>query len=216
MTTVKSEEFGYTFCDGCNEVPFCGIRFTRRGDVITQVEPWPGYPAGPLCSKGYATLQRLYNPDRLTYPMKRTNPKGSADPGFTRISWDEAYDTIAGHLKRISDESGPQSVFFYVGDPKEPRAAVQRLAATYGSPNYGCESSTACRRAAQLAEMLTYGFPTVGNLPSPETRVMLIWGSSGAPTPPTPANRTCATAIWPTPKSVGSSSSWSTRGTPLW
>lgn len=68
VASGKSEEFGYTFCGGCNEVPFCGIRFTRRGDIITQVEPWPGYPAGPLCSKGYATLQRLYNPDRLTYP----------------------------------------------------------------------------------------------------------------------------------------------------
>ncbi|MFH1573168.1 MAG: molybdopterin oxidoreductase, partial [Acidobacteriota bacterium] len=64
-----AEEFGYTFCDGCNEVPFCGIRFTRRGDVVTHVEPWPGYPAGPLCSKGYATHQRLYHPGRLKYPM---------------------------------------------------------------------------------------------------------------------------------------------------
>ncbi|MDX2479444.1 MAG: molybdopterin-dependent oxidoreductase [Desulfuromusa sp.] len=179
-TLGADEEYGYTFCDGCNHVPFCGIRFTRRGDVVTHVESWPGCPAGPLCSKGYATLQRLYHPDRLKYPMKRTNPKGSADPGFVRISWDEAYDTITGHMKRIKEEHGPHSVFFYVGDPKEPRAAVQRLAATYGSVNYGCESSTACRRAAQLAELLTYGFPTLGNLPSAETKVMLIWGTNPA------------------------------------
>ncbi|MEJ2102024.1 MAG: molybdopterin-dependent oxidoreductase [Desulfobacterales bacterium] len=71
-------------------------------------------------------------------------------------------------------------VFFYVGDPKEPRAAVQRLAAVYGSVNYGCESSTACRRAAQLAELLTYGFPTMGDLPTEETKVMLIWGTNPA------------------------------------
>jgi anaerobic selenocysteine-containing dehydrogenase len=112
--------------------------------------------------------------------MKRTKPKGSPDPGFTRISWDEAYDMIAGHLIRIKKEYGPHSVFFYVGDPKEPRAAVQRLAATYGSVNYGCESSTACRRAALLAELLTYGFPTMGNLPTKETKVMLIWGTNPA------------------------------------
>ena len=187
MTKIESnstlgadEEYGYTFCDGCNHVPFCGIRFTRRGDVVTHVEPWPGFPAGPLCSKGYATLQRLYHPDRLKYPMKRTTPKGSVDPGFVQISWDEAYDTITGHMKRIKKEHGPHSVFFYVGDPKEPRAAVQRLAATYGSVNYGCESSTACRRAALLAELLTYGFPTMGNLPSVETKVMLIWGTNPA------------------------------------
>ena len=177
---ATDEEIGYTFCDGCNHVPFCGIRFTRRGDVVTNVEPWPGYPAGPICSKGYATLQRLYHPGRLKYPMKRTNPKGSADPGFVRISWDEAYDAIAQNLESIKDKHGPHSVFFYVGDPKEPRAAVQRLAAAYGSVNYGCESSTACRRAALLAEFLTYGFPTMGNLPSAETKVMLIWGTNPA------------------------------------
>ncbi len=177
---AEGEEYGYTFCDGCNHVPFCGIRFIRRGDVVTHVEPWPECPAGPLCSKGYATLQRLYNPSRLQYPLQRTNPKGSADPGFERISWDAAYHAIVGNLQRIKQEHGPHSVFFYVGDPKEPRAAVQRLAATYGSANYGCESSTACRRAAQLAELLTYGFPTMGNLPSAETKVMLIWGTNPA------------------------------------
>ncbi len=176
---VKETE-GYTFCDGCNEGPFCGIKFYKKGDVVSRIEPWPGFPAGPICSKAYATLQRLYHPGRLKYPMKRTNPKGSSDPGYVRISWDEAYEIITGHLIRIKGEYGPHAVFFYVGDPKEPRAAVQRLAATYGSVNYGCESSTACRRAAQLAELLTYGFPTMGDLPTEETKVMLIWGTNPA------------------------------------
>lgn len=177
---VEGETVGYTFCDGCNQAPFCGIKFFKKGDVVTRIEPWPGFPASPLCSKGYATLQRLYHPSRLKYPLKRTHPKGSSDPGFVRISWDEAYDIIVGHLNRIKREYGPHAVFFYVGDPKEPRAAVQRLAATYGSVNYGTESSTACRRAAMLAELLTYGFPTMGDLPAEETGAMLIWGTNPA------------------------------------
>ena len=177
---AEKEAVGYSFCDACNEGPFCGIRFLRKGDVITRIEPWPGFPRSPLCSKGYATLQRLYNPNRLKYPMKRTNPKGSSDPGYVRISWDEALDTIVDHLNRIKKTYGPHAVFFYVGDPKEPRTAVQRLAVTYGSANYGTESSTACRRAAQMAEMLTYGFSTTGNLPTPETKAMLIWGANPA------------------------------------
>ncbi len=177
---AEGEIAGYTFCDACNGGPFCGIKFFRKGDIVTRIEPWPGFPNSPLCSKAYATLQRLYHPNRLTYPMKRTNPKGSPDPGFIRISWDEAYDMIVSHLNRIKKEYSPHAVFFYVGDPKEPRAAVQRLAAAYGSVNYGSESSTACRRAAQLAELLTYGFPTMGNLPTEETKVMLIWGTNPA------------------------------------
>jgi len=179
-TSEQREEVGYTFCDGCNEVPFCGIKFFKKGNVVTRIEPWPEFPTDRICSKAYATLQRLYHPDRLKYPLKRSNPKGSSDPGFVRISWDEAYDMIVGHLKRIKKEYGAHAVFFYVGDPKEPRAAVQRLAATYGSVNYGCESSTACRRAAMLAELLTYGFPTMGNLPTKETKSLLIWGTNPA------------------------------------
>ncbi len=173
-------ELGYTFCDGCNHVPFCGIQFHHQDGLITNVEPWEGYPAAPICSKGYATMQRLYNPKRLKYPMKRTNPKGSSDPGFVRISWDEAYDSIIKQINRIKEQYGPHSVFFYAGDPKEPRAAIQRLAAVYGSVNYGCESSTTCRRSAMLAEFLTYGFGTMGNLPSEETKVMLVWGTNPA------------------------------------
>lgn len=175
-----SESMGYTFCDGCNEAPFCGIRFYQSNGGVDRIEPWPDFPAAALCSKAYATVQRLRNPERLLYPLKRTRPRGAPDPGFTRISWDEAYDHITAHLERIRKEEGPDRVFFYVGDPKEPRAAVQRLAAAYGSPNYGCESSTACRRAAQLAEVLTYGFPTMGNLPTRETGAMLIWGTNPA------------------------------------
>jgi len=174
------ETVGYTFCDGCNQMPFCGIKFYRRGNVVTRLESWPGYPASPLCSKGYATLQRLYNPNRLKYPMKRTNPKGSFDPGFVRISWDEAYDVIVAHLNRIREQYGPHYVFFYGGDPKELRAAVQRMLVSYGSVQWGCESSTGCRRAAQLAELLTYGFSTMGNLPTGKTRTMLIWGTNPA------------------------------------
>ena len=174
------DTIGYTFCDGCNQAPFCGIKFFKKEDIVTCIENWPGFPAAPLCTKAYATLQRLYHPDRLKYPLKRISPKGSPTPEFARITWDEAYDIIVGHLNRIKKDYGPHAVFFYVGDPKEPRAAVQRLAATYGSANYGTESSTACRRAAMLAELLTYGFPTLGDLPSEKTRVMLIWGTNPA------------------------------------
>jgi anaerobic selenocysteine-containing dehydrogenase len=178
--STAEQTVGYTFCDGCNQSPFCGIKFYKTGNIVSHIESWPGFPAAPLCSKAYGTLQRLYHPNRLKYPLKRVHPKGAQTPDFVRISWDEAYDIIVSQLNRIKNEYGPQAAFFYVGDPKEPRAAVQRLAATYGSVNYGTESSTACRRAAMLAELLTYGFPTLGNLPTPKTGVVLIWGTNPA------------------------------------
>jgi anaerobic selenocysteine-containing dehydrogenase len=70
-------------------------------------------------------------------------------------------------------------VVFYVGDPKEPRAAVQRLCYTFGSPNYATESST-CRRAGELAELLTFGFTTMGTMPSSESKLCMVWGHNPA------------------------------------
>jgi anaerobic selenocysteine-containing dehydrogenase len=168
---------GYSFCDACNGVPMCGIKYVTKDDVITRIDNWPGYPTSALCSKAYGTLQRQYHPNRLRYPMKRTTPKGSKDPGYVRIGWDEANTMIASALTKIKEEHGPQAAFFYVGDPKEPRAAVQRLANLYGSVNYGTESSTGCRMGALIAELLAYGFD-VGSPATEETKSMLIWGTN--------------------------------------
>jgi anaerobic selenocysteine-containing dehydrogenase len=175
--SADDEGIGYTFCDACNGVPMCGIEYLTKGDVITQIGNWPDFPTSALCSKAYGTLQRQYHPNRLKYPMKRTTAKGSKDPGYVRITWDEAYAMIAKELKRIKKEHGPHAAFFYVGDPKEPRAAVQRLANLYGSVNYGTESSTGCRMGALIAERLAYGYD-VGSPATKETKSMLIWGTN--------------------------------------
>ena len=38
--------------------------------------------------------------------MKRTAPKGAADPGWVRITWDEAIKTIATKLTAIRSQYG--------------------------------------------------------------------------------------------------------------
>lgn len=75
----KREWTGFSICDNCNQVPSCGIKFKAEGNIIQSIENWSQNPRHVLCSKGLSTLQRLYNPNRLLYPMKRTNPKGSED-----------------------------------------------------------------------------------------------------------------------------------------
>ncbi len=78
----KREWKGWTICDHCNHVPSCGIAFRAVGNTVVSIENWKENPRHILCSKGIASLQRLYNPNRLLYPMRRTQPKGSADPGL--------------------------------------------------------------------------------------------------------------------------------------
>lgn len=102
-------EDGYTICDNCNQMPMCGIHFQRQGNIVVSVGNWKEHSGKLLCNKALATLQRLYNPNRLLYPMKRTNPKGSADPGFVRISWQEALATIAANMKKITETTAKTS-----------------------------------------------------------------------------------------------------------
>ena len=170
---------GYTICDSCNHMPMCGLQFKARGNHVIKIENWKEHPNNSLCSKGISTLQRLYNPNRLLYPLKRTNPKGSKDPGWVRCSWDEAIKAIVKNLAEIKAKYGPEKVMFFCGDPKEPRPPVMRLARYYGSPNYCCESSAACNLAYVHAEQLSWGQEIAGG-PNPKAKCLLIMGKNGS------------------------------------
>lgn len=165
---------GYACCDSCNHGPFCGIQFQARGNMIERIENWKENPNHFLCSKGWATLQRQYNPNRLLYPMKRTNPKSATDPGWVRITWDEAYRTIAAKMLEAREKYGPHRVMFYAGDPKEPRAPIQRLARYFGSTTWGTESSVACRSGCAFGEALNFGVENIGSAPGPKTKVFIV------------------------------------------
>ena len=176
LAEIMTEVKGYTYCDGCNHVPMCGMVYFRRGPVITRVQTRQdhNYPNNTICSKGYAQLQEQYHPDRLRYPLKRTNPKGQPAK-WKRISWDEAIQTTAKKLNEVKAKYGPDKVCFFTGDPKEMRPVLQRLAYSFGSPNFGSESS-ACFRSVSLGSLLLSGLPRPGAGPSKETKNCFVWG----------------------------------------
>ena len=174
----------YSICVMCNHTAKCGTKLIIKDNKIFRTEKWEGYPNNMLCTKGIAAMQEIYDPDRLLYPVKRTTPKGSPDPGWVRISWDEAISTIAEKLNGIKQRYGADKVLFYAGDPKEPRPALQRLAYTFGSPNFGTESST-CYKATELSAKLTYGQEwytasalAIGGAPSPDTGACIFWSTN--------------------------------------
>ncbi len=73
----------------------CGIiGYVKNGRLI-KVEGNPNDPnsRGHLCARGQASLNHLYHPERLLYPLKRVGARGEGK--WKRISWDEALDEFA-------------------------------------------------------------------------------------------------------------------------
>lgn len=88
----------------------CGIIMYSLGDKsknakseIIHIEGDADHPVnrGTLCPKGAGLLDFVHSPNRLKYPEYRA--PGSAE--WKRISWDEAFDRIARHIKDDRDQN---------------------------------------------------------------------------------------------------------------
>jgi anaerobic selenocysteine-containing dehydrogenase len=105
-------EIRYSVCShDCPDA--CSIHVQVENGRATRIRGNPDHPVtrGFLCGKVARYLERLYAPDRLLYPMRRVGEKGEGR--FERITWDQALDTIAGRLKAIAAEFGPESILPY-------------------------------------------------------------------------------------------------------
>lgn len=88
----------------------CGILLYSKGNLakgekaeIIHIEGDPDHPTnrGTLCPKGAALLDMVRSETRLLHPRIR---KPGSDK-FERISWEEALDRIARHLKADRDKN---------------------------------------------------------------------------------------------------------------
>ncbi len=131
-----------------------------------------------ICAKVANFTKRLYSPDRLLYPMKRTGAKGSAQ--FERISWEEAGDTIASRFKQIRSECGGEAIlpFYYggsngmLGQDTADRAFFAKLGASR-------LALTVCAAPTSAAAMGMYGkMPGVAFEDYVHAKLIIIWGAN--------------------------------------
>ncbi|HUR22689.1 MAG TPA: molybdopterin-dependent oxidoreductase [Acidimicrobiales bacterium] len=132
--------------------------------------------------KGKAAPAITAHPDRLRHPMKRTRVKGASDPGWQRISWDEALDTVAGQLRAAAGAHGPESVVFSSASPSTSAIVdcidwILRLQRAFGSPNF-VAAMELCGWGRYLASLYTYGASVPGEyMPDLDAaRCILFWG----------------------------------------
>ncbi|MEG1971938.1 MAG: molybdopterin-dependent oxidoreductase, partial [Oscillospiraceae bacterium] len=143
-------EIRRSLCDICSPGAHCGVDLYIKDGKIIKVEGTENHPMnnGKLCTKGAANREYVYREDRIKTPLKRVGKRGEGL--FKEISWDEAYDEIAQRLNKTKSEHGAEAVAFFTGFSKWYRPMFRRFAYSFGSQNYGSESSC-CYLSAYMA-----------------------------------------------------------------
>lgn len=158
----------------------CGCISVVEDGRLVAVEPDPEHPTGKtLCAKGQSAPEYVYSDARVLYPMKRTRPKGDPDPGWERISWDEALDTTAAAIKRQQARAGSESVAFSITTSagtamQDSYPFVERLRHAVGTPN-AVASIELCDFSKDFVHPHTYGVP----MPLAEVEnsdCIVLWG----------------------------------------
>lgn len=97
----------------------------RIGRVRGAPQP---YTDGVVCAKVARYAERVHHPERLTRPLRRSGPKGSAS--FTPLGWEEALDEVAERLLAAMQRHGAETVwpYHYAGTMGlVQRGAIRRL-----------------------------------------------------------------------------------------
>lgn len=90
----------------------CALNLWVKDGKIRRLES-ATYPDDPgyercICLRGLSSLRIGDHPDRLKYPVKRVGERGSGV--FKSITWEEAFDTIAGKMLDVKAKYGPEAV----------------------------------------------------------------------------------------------------------
>jgi anaerobic dimethyl sulfoxide reductase subunit A len=64
------------------------------------------------CVRGRSIRQRIYNADRVKYPMKRVSGTTRGEGKYEQITWEQAISEIAAKMSQVKAEYGPDS--FYI------------------------------------------------------------------------------------------------------
>ncbi|WP_227765621.1 molybdopterin-containing oxidoreductase family protein [Zhaonella formicivorans] len=135
-----------------------------------------GNPAHPqtgswLCAKGKAYVERVYHPDRILWPLRKTAS------GWEKISWEKAYSLICCKLEQILEQNGPLAILHY--DDYGSSGALKALARRFFNALGGCTypSGGLCLSAGLAAQRYDFG----GNAAhDPEdilnSSVIVLWG----------------------------------------
>jgi len=162
----------------------CVLKAHVQDGVIVRVTSDTDRPDDPMdpqlraCVRGRSYRRRVYAPDRLKTPLKRTGPRGSGL--FEEISWEEAADIVAENMIRIKEQYGNAAFYIHTASGAYTNingvTPSQRLLDLFGGRlNLYNSYSWAC---IQTATPTVYGTLNTGQSRHDwvNTKLILMWG----------------------------------------
>ena len=167
-----------TCCRACGKME-CGVWVTVRDGRVVRIEGDESafQSMANCCSKSKASIQAVYHPDRLRYPMRRTTPKGE-DPGWERISWDEAYKTIGENFSQLIEKYGNESLFTMLGTSRVwCMAGAMGLRQLFRTPN-NIAAFQICKGPRHMGTMIMSEMAFSWQAMCEHPRVYVQWGGA--------------------------------------
>ncbi|MBM4259931.1 MAG: molybdopterin oxidoreductase [Deltaproteobacteria bacterium] len=180
----NSQEKIRGYCALCTA--HCATIATVQNGRVISLDPDHDHPnGGVMCIKGKAAPELVYNPDRLNYPLKRTRPKTETDPGWQRVSWEEALDDIARKLLAIREQHGAKAMALGKGTKSgtsvdDVERWLGRFLYLYGSPNW-VSTTHVCNWHKDTGFSFTFG-TTIQTPDLAHSKTFLLWGHNPSST----------------------------------
>jgi anaerobic selenocysteine-containing dehydrogenase len=132
--------------------------------------------AGYICAKVRRFGERVYGDARLQHPAVRVGRKG--DGRFSRISWDEALELVAGRMLEVKEQWGGEAILpFSYGGSNGLLTQDTLDAVLFRRLNTSRLARTVCAAPTGVAAQALYGkMPSVTYEDYPDARLIVLWG----------------------------------------
>ncbi|MBN1176670.1 MAG: molybdopterin-dependent oxidoreductase [Dehalococcoidales bacterium] len=177
---VITEKWMPTSCLNCATRCATRVRVVNGRAVKVTGNPLSRVSEGENCPRAHVGLQVLYDPARITAPLKRTNSAmgRGTDPGWVQISWEQAFNEIAGKLKALRENGTPERLLLLAGlNTVSAGDMIKRFADAYGTPNL-VASDGLDNEADKAGEWMADGHYTQSAYDLERTNYILSFGAS--------------------------------------
>ncbi len=161
------------YATSCRECPAgCGMQVRVREGRAVKVEGNPQHPVnkGRLCARGQASLQGLYNPDRIREPLRK-----DAEGRHVPISWEEGERAL---IEKILELQERKRELAFVGPLMSGSLSrfVERWMAGLG-PGRILTYEALSYEPLRAASLITFGRDEVPHYALKEAKLILSFGA---------------------------------------